>query len=128
MGVDARYFIDGFNEPARTTKVVAEASEALSEDTNHGLWVSLNDQPNQDTKRYLEDDGYCVIESLVRAYGKDSQHLRDEQLEVLKRLFPGRRIYLYDDYHERGEFSPEFEKLLTPEGTTPADNEGATQE
>lgn len=98
MGMDARFYIGGFTEPARRHRDVIKVAEMLGRGSEHGMYVSLSDKKES---LPLIDDGYCVIESLARAYSPAYKLKRVAQMRLLRELFPGRPIYLLDDYIER---------------------------
>lgn len=98
MGMDARFYIGGFTTPARLHKDVIKVSEELFRGSKHEMYISAADTNDS---LPLVDDGYCVIESMARAYSPAYKLKRVAQMRLLRELFPGRPIYLLDDYIDR---------------------------
>lgn len=120
MGMDARYYIDGFTEPAALHEDVIAAAKILTFDSDYGMYVSRDETVGKSLSK-IEDfwnDGFCVIDSFARAYKESSREMRESQVKILSEMFPGRNIYLSDDCYDREdvasdlkEFPERFEKL-----------------
>lgn len=107
MGMDAMYYIGGFDAPSRHHKDVIEASKVLTTVSEHQMYII----DTYDEKWPVIDDGYCVVSSLARAYSDGSKDLRAAQLKTLRVMFPGRPIYLADDYVNREEVVKDISEI-----------------
>lgn len=120
MGVDVAYYISGIVGDSKFDKDVINAAENLSYDTD-GMKVSIQDDPSP--SRYFVDDGsrgdgFCVIESLARAHKESYREQREDQIEKLVTLFPGRPIYAFSDMDIREEIvslikqEPDYRRIV----------------